>query len=266
MNGVETFEQQPVRSFSAFIGHGTPQYAVSENPFTPTWVRYFEGVPNPEAIVMASAHWYGPGTAVTAEQSPRTIHDFGGFGPELFAIQYPALGNPALAARVVDLLAPHPVAKSLDWGLDHGTWTVMMHIWPSADVPVVQLRIDSTLRPGELFEIGRRLEPLRDDGVAIIGSGNIVHNLASARPDPSGHPAEWNVRFDTDIADWLERRDFDALVGYEQHADARMAVPTPDHFLPLLVVAGASGEADQLETITEGYDLWSLSMRSLVFV
>ena len=258
-----------MRQPALFIGHGAPVYARWPNPFTPAWPRAVDGRPTPEAVVVVSAHWYRPGLAVTVQDQPPTIHDFGGFAPEFYEITYPAPGAPWLADRIADLVTPWPVERSTDWGLDHGAWTVLLHLWPDASVPVVQLRLASDLSGADQIELGRRLRPLRDEGVAVLGSGNVVHNLGAMRPDlltrADGEPAPWNERFDTHVADLLDRRDLDGLARWDEHPDARMANPTPEHLLPLLVVAGAAVDDDDLTTITEGPDAWSLSMRSVSF-
>ena len=267
MSTASSPERSTVRSGAAFIGHGAPVYARWENPFTPTWSQIAH--PRPRAVLVLSGHWYGSGLAVTAQDRPPTIHDFGGIGQEFFDITYPAPGASWLVDRVSELVSPAPVERSSNWGLDHGAWTVLMHLWPEADIPVVQLRIDSDLGASGQLELGRRLSPLRDEGVMLLGSGNIVHNLAEMRLDQLGFDAReaapWNDRFDAYVADALSRRDLDELARWADHPDAPLAAPTPDHFLPLLVIAGAARSDDTLLTLTEGPDAWSISMRSVIF-
>ena len=251
-----------------FLGHGNPMNTLADNRWTRSWRALGEelrsGGRPPRAVLCVSAHWYGWGTEVTAMAGPRTIHDFGGFPQALFDVQYPAPGDPALADQVIGLLAPQPVAADHDWGLDHGTWSVLAHVFPDAEVPIVQLSIDATHPPAHHLDVGRRLAPLRDDGVLIVGSGNIVHNLGRIAFGLD-EPFDWNVRFDAHIERALEAGDDDALVHYEDHPDGPASVPTPEHYLPLLYVAGARHADDELRVITDGYDAGSLSMRAIAF-
>jgi 4,5-DOPA dioxygenase extradiol len=250
------------RAPALFIGHGNPMNALETNPFTLAWRRLGGELPRPEAILSVSAHWYVPGGRVTGEPRPRTIHDFGGFPPALYQVEYPAPGSPELARRVQDLLAPSRVAIDTGWGLDHGTWSVLAHLFPSADVPVVQLGLDDTLTVEEHHEIARRLRPLRDEGMLILGSGNLVHNLHTygwgRRPV---EPYDWAVRFESRIRALIDRRDLDAIVAYEaMGADAALAAPTPEHFLPLLYVLAQWEAEDAVDFPAEGFDGGSVSM------
>jgi 4,5-DOPA dioxygenase extradiol len=251
-----------------FIGHGNPMNALQDNPYTRGWALIGREVPRPKAVLSVSAHWYIPGTSVTSMPAPRTIHDFGGFPPELYRIRYPAPGDPALADRVRDLLAPMPVTRDWSWGLDHGTWTVLRHVFPRADVPVVQLSMDQRMPVADHLEIGRKLAPLRDEGVLIFGSGNITHNLrhamASYQRGESSTP-DWATRFDADIARSTEKHETDLLIRAVASGDGRMAHPTLDHYLPLLYAAGASGSVGPVRFPITGFDLSSLSMRAIVF-
>ena len=247
-----------------FFGHGSPMNALDSNRYTDAWRDIGRTVPRPTAILCISAHWTTRGTAVTAMASPRTIHDFGGFPEQLFAVRYAAPGQPALARRVRELLAPQAVALDEAWGLDHGTWSVMRHLFPDADVPVVQLSIDATQPPEFHYDLGRRLAPLRDAGVLVAGSGNIVHNLRLFTWDPASPPFDWASRFDAECRRRLDAGDHGPLVAYAGlGADARMAVPTPDHYLPLLYVAGAGG-GDAVSYPVVGFDGGSMSMRSVL--
>jgi 4,5-DOPA dioxygenase extradiol len=216
-------------------------------------------------VLCVSAHWYLPATLVTAAQTPRTIHDFGGFPKELSAVRYPAPGAPELAARVADLLAPLPVGLDTRWGLDHGTWSVLVHVFPKADVPVVQLSIDETQPPRFHHELGRRLAPLRDEGVLLVGSGNLVHNLhAYAWGRHPAAPFDWAVRFETKARELIAAGDDVPLVDYESLGeDALLSAPTPEHYLPLLYVLGARLPGDAARFPVEGIDGGSVSMLSV---
>jgi 4,5-DOPA dioxygenase extradiol len=198
--------------------------------------------------------------------APKTIHDFGGFPPALHAFQYPARGDPALAARVRELLSPVDVRMDDEWGLDHGTWSVLAHMYPEADVPVVQLSIDRTMPPSFHASLGRRLAPLRDEGVMIVGSGNIVHNLGVIQWAAGAAPYPWAAQFNDAVRDRLERGDHAPLVAYESLSDAaRMSIPTPEHYLPALYVMGARRDGDALAIVTDGIELGSISMLSFAY-
>jgi 4,5-DOPA dioxygenase extradiol len=240
--------------------------ALFENDYTRGWSAIGSEIPRPRAILAISAHWYVPGTYVTAADAPRTIHDFGGFPRELYDVRYPAAGDPQLARRVQELLAPIPVGLDATWGLDHGTWSVLVHAYPSADIPVVQLAIDETQPPSFHYEVGRMLAPLRDEGVLVIGSGNVVHNLhgyAWGRHQPE--PYDWTVRFENAVRERLLASDHAPLIDYEGFGrDALLSVPTPDHYLPLLYIAGMQGDGEPVRFPVEGVDGGSISMLSVV--
>src|SRR5215813_4877891 len=223
-----------------FVGHGNPMNAIEENDFTRAWSRLGASIPRPKAILAVSAHWYISGVSVTSMEQPRTIHDFGGFPPELYRVRYPAPGDPNLATRIQRLLSPEAVGRDKSWGLDHGTWSVLCHLFPDADVPVVQLSVDETQPASFHYDVGKRLAPLREEGVLLIGSGNVVHNLdAYAWGSHPVEPFDWAVRFEQKMRQALVAGDDETLVGYESLGrDARLAAPTPDHYLPLLYVAG----------------------------
>ena len=245
-----------------FLGHGSPMVTLDDNTYTRGWRSLGESLPRPRAILCVSAHWYLPETLVTGNDRPRTIHDFGGFPKPLFDIQYPAPGDPALALEVAKLLSPTEVALDNEWGLDHGTWTVLRHIYPEADIPVIQLSLNRSQDAAWHFELARRLRPLRDDNVLIVGSGNLVHNLR--RYDWSGNrvePFEWAERFESLARERMLAADFEPLVNYrKQGTDAMLAVPTPDHYLPLIYVLAQHHDGDRTTFPVEGFDGGSMSM------
>jgi 4,5-DOPA dioxygenase extradiol len=256
-----------VRLPALFLGHGNPMNALQSNPWTRAWAALGASLPQPRAILAISAHWYVPATAVTAMAAPPTLHDFGGFPRELFAMRYPAAGDAALAAHVQRLLAPLPVQADLSWGLDHGTWSVLCHMYPRADVPVVQLAIDETQPPAFHHELGTRLAPLRDAGILILGSGDVVHNLHTyAWGRHAREPYDWALRFESAVRARLAAGDHAALIDYAALGeDALLAVPTPEHYLPLLYVVGASFPGDALSFPVEGMDGGSVSMLAVRF-
>lgn len=246
---------------AAFIGHGSPMNALDHNRYTETWASFGESIPRPRAILVVSAHWYINATAVTAMATPRTIHDFYGFPPELFALEYPAPGDPELAAEIVDVVAPDWVGLDHDsWGIDHGTWSVLVHMFPDADIPVLQLAIDATKPLEEHVALGRRLAPLRDRGVLILGSGNVVHHLGRLDPRLEAEGFDWAQSFD-DEAQRLMTSDPGSIAALRDHEAFQLAVPTPDHFIPLLYIAGLAAAAGApADVIAKGYALGSLSM------
>jgi len=250
-----------------FFGHGNPMNALLKNDWTEAWAGIGRTIETPRAILCISAHWYLPATLVTAMPTPRTIHDFGGFPRELFQVQYPAPGDVELAQRVRELLKPIDVGLDQSWGLDHGTWSVLTHVFPNANVPIVQLSIDETQPAAFHFELGKRLSPLRDEGILIAGSGNLVHNLHTyAWGKHMPEPYDWAVRFETTARELMQRRDFEPLVNYETIGrDALLSIPTPDHYLPLLYILGAAREDDTISFPVEGVDGGSISMLAISF-
>jgi len=245
-----------------FLGHGNPMNAVSQNGYTEAWRRIGAELPKPKSILAISAHWYVPYTGVTINAAPRTIHDFGGFPPELYQVRYPAPGDPQLARRVQTLLLPMDVSLDDSWGLDHGTWSVLCHVYPHADVPVIQLSIDETKPAPFHHEIGRKLAPLRDEGVLIMGSGNLVHNLhAYAWGRHMPQPYEWASRFEAKARGLMLANDCEPLIRYETLGpDAALCVPTPEHYLPLLYVLGTRRDGEAITFPVEGVDGGSISM------
>jgi 4,5-DOPA dioxygenase extradiol len=250
---------------AVFFGHGNPMNAVTQNSYTEGWRRIGAQTPKPSAILAISAHWYIPETCVTGMMAPRTIHDFGGFPPELYQVQYPAPGDPALARRVRQLLAPRDVKLDKSWGLDHGTWSVLRHVYPAADIPVVQLSIDETKPASFHFEIGKKLAPLREEGVLIVGSGNLVHNLHTyAWGRHPREPYDWAVRFETAAKDIMLAGDYKPLINYDVLGqDAALSIPTPDHYLPLLYVLALRQSDEGIRFPVEGVDGGSISMLSV---
>ncbi|MGD0311891.1 MAG: 4,5-DOPA dioxygenase extradiol [Acidimicrobiales bacterium] len=248
---------------AAFIGHGNPMNALEDNRYTRAWQEFGATVPRPRAIVVVSAHWFIGSTLVTAMAAPRTIHDFYGFPQELFDVEYPAPGSPDVAAEIVDTVAPRWVGLDEDgWGLDHGTWSVLVRAFPRADIPVVQLSVNAFEGFDEHFDLGTRLAPLRKEGVLIVGSGNVVHNLGRVDMALGDRGFDWAVRFDDRcraamLEDPASARDLAA------HPDYRSAVPTPEHFLPLAPIAGlADAAGTPASVLVDGYLGGALSMTS----
>lgn len=248
-----------------FLGHGTPMNAIEDTEFNRGWSELGRTLPRPQAILVVSAHWVTRGTTlVDVSAVPGTIHDFGGFPQALYQQQYDAMGHPALAREVVSLLASHHAEEDDRWGLDHGAWTVLKFLYPKPDVPVLQLSIDMTRDLKEHLEIGRLLSDLRNRGVLILGSGNVVHNLRALRF--GGKPHDWAIEFDELFADRLTDRDFSGLADRNKLGSLlKMAHPTLDHYIPALTIAGASDDRDQLTYMNDSFDLGALSMRSYIF-
>ena len=245
-----------------FFGHGNPMNALSRNAYTDGWASIGKSIPRPKAVLAVSAHWCLPACAVTANPAPPTIHDFGGFPRELYEVKYPAPGSPELAKRVKDLLSPVAVGLDETRGLDHGTWAVLTHVFPKADIPVVQLIIDERQPPGFHFEIGKRLAVLREEGVLVIGSGNIVHNLRTYVWDnPDVQAFDWAVRFERRVREFVLKGDDAQVVDYKNlDPDAMLSVPTPDHYLPLLYILGLRREHEAISFPVQGVDGGSVSM------
>src|SRR5690349_379900 len=247
---------------AAFIGHGNPMNALEVNRYTSAWKAFGAAVPRPRAILVVSAHWYINATAVTAMPRPRTIHDFYGFPSALFDVQYPAPGLPEMAQEVSDVVHPTWVGADVDsWGIDHGTWSVLVHAFPDASIPVVQLSINAAKPLDYHLELGAKLAPLRNRGVLIIASGNVVHNLRGMDWKLTDHGYDWAQRFDEDAKTRMltNPTEFATL---DAHRDYNRAAPTPDHFIPALYLAGLAGvvDAPDTETLVDGYAYGSLSM------
>lgn len=250
-----------------FLGHGSPMNAIEENQFVQGFRNISKEIPKPNAILCISAHWYTKGTFVTAMEMPRTIHDFYGFPEELFAVDYPAPGNPALATETAALLAPTHVEENHNWGLDHGAWSVIKHLYPNADIPVIQLSIDYTRPPEYHFDLANRLQVLREKGILIIGSGNIIHNLRMVdfkNINTVGYGYDWAHEARERSNNWLLDGNFKHLVNYEKQGSfMQAAVPSPDHYLPLIYSLGLKEKADELSIFNDELIGGSLSMTSV---
>lgn len=248
-----------------FVGHGNPMNAVRHTPFTEALGALGTALPRPKAILCVSAHWLTRGTWVTSMANPRTIHDFGGFPKELFDVQYPAPGDPETAVKIRDeSTEPAIQADAESWGLDHGAWSVLRHMYPKADVPIVQLSIDIQRPPEFHYELGAQLKRLREEGILIVGSGNIVHNLRRVDFSDNVKPYDWTVEFDAWVKDRIEARDDRAIVNDATKSEAgRLSIPTPDHWYPLLYTLGASSAGEALRFEYEGTEHGSISMRTL---
>lgn len=247
-----------------FVGHGSPTNALSDNAFTQTLFRWSTILPRPKLILCISAHWLTDGVFVTDATQPKTIHDFGGFAPELYQIQYPAPGDKKFADELVKNNS-NIQSDGGKWGLDHGAWSVLKHMYPKADIPVVQLSIDIKKPPQHHFEIGRQLNRLRNEGVLILGSGNIVHNLQKIIWLPQAQAYEWAITFDEWVKNKIHKQDYDSIVNEALgRSDGQMSVPYPDHWYPLLTVLGAADSTDSIVHEFEGMEYGSLSMRSFV--
>ena len=280
----------PAASPTVFFGHGSPMNAIENNAFTNDWADFGERFVSlnsshlkrresenvrsevpvyPNAVLMISAHWTTQGICVETNQRPRTIHDYSGFPPELSQVEYPAPGSPALAQHVINLLrefvAPEPICATTSWGLDHGAWSVLRHVFPKANVPVVQMSIDISKPAAWHLQVARKLQKLREYQVLIVGSGNIVHNLGAINWSDNAEPHPSSIGFHKYIVEAIENNDIDAIVNYASHPDAAYAVPTPEHFLPLLYVLGARRPNEAPHTVTDGFMYSSLSMYSVAF-
>jgi 4,5-DOPA dioxygenase extradiol len=245
-----------------FFGHGNPMNAIGQNGYTDAWAEIGRSIPRPKAILCVSAHWYIPAVAVTAMPKPRTIHDFGGFPRELFEVEYSAPGSPELAARVQELMGDGVIADDRHWGLDHGTWSVLVHVFPEADIPVVQLSINEAETAAFHYQTAKRLSALRDEGVLVIGSGNLVHNLHTyAWGRHNVDPFDWALRFEDKARELILADDHEPLIEYESLGrDAMLSAPTPDHYLPLLYILALKRDGESVSFPVEGFDGGSISM------
>jgi 4,5-DOPA dioxygenase extradiol len=261
-DGYSNTDRMPV----LFVGHGNPMNAISQNPYRSGWAQVGKQLPRPNAILCVSAHWLTNGTAVTMSAKPKTIHDFGGFPDELYKVQYAAPGSPEYAELTRSTAKSVKVAPDNEWGLDHGAWSVLMNMYPDADIPVFQMSIDFGKAPIYHYNLARELQALRSKGVLIVASGNIVHNLGMVSWDNSVKKYDWAIEFDSIVKKAIENRNDDALTGYQKLGKlATMAHPSNDHYLPLMYTIGLRDKKDELRFFNDSFDLGSVSMRSLIF-
>lgn len=249
-----------------FIGHGNPMNAITDNVYHRKWQELGKSLPRPKAILSVSAHWLTRGTKVTGMEHPKTIHDFGGFPKQLFDQEYPALGAPLLAKETTELVSYTTVAMDDSWGLDHGTWSVLLPMYPAADIPVYQLSIDYDKPMQYHYEIGKQLSKLRDKGVLIIGSGNLVHNLGAVDWSGGNKVYDWAQEFDTTFTNWIQKGDHASILDYQKilGKTATMAHPSYDHLLPLFYILGLQQKGENVSFFNEQFDMASISMKSLM--
>jgi 4,5-DOPA dioxygenase extradiol len=252
-----TSHRQP----AVFAGHGSPMYALEPNRFTDAWSALGKSLKRPDAILVISAHWVTRGVWVTAMPKPKTIHDFGGFPQALFEIQYPAPGCPALADRVKELLNTPVVLEENEWGIDHGAWSVLKYLYPNADVPVVQLSLDGSMSAQEHFALAKQLQPLRDENILILSSGNVVHNLRTLHWQDGAEPYPWATEFNDFFVSQLKTNHHKPLIEWEQFGDAaHLAIPTPEHYWPALYTLALQQEGERATVFIDGIEMSSISM------
>ena len=258
------FEESDQKMPALFVGHGNPMNALEDNEFSRAWAQVGKSLPKPNAILCVSAHWETAGTLVTGMDKPKTIHDFGGFPPELYAMEYAAPGSPELARLTQETVRKVPVRLDQNWGLDHGTWSVLCRMFPSADIPVIQLSLDQTQSPDFHYALGKELRALRNKGVLIIGSGNIVHNLRVVNFQED-KPYDWAVEFDETVKQLITSGDHHSIIGYRKLGDtARLSIPTNEHYLPLLYILALQDKQEQTHFFADRVTLGSISMRSVL--
>lgn len=257
---LDSTEPMPV----LFLGHGSPMNAIEDNEFARGWRSIGQSIPRPSAILCISAHWETRGTFVTAMEKPKTIHDFGGFPPELFAVQYPAPGSPVIAKETAEMVKSTTVGLDQSWGLDHGCWSVVKRLYPAADIPVLQFSLDYQQGPQYHFDLAKQLQALRKKGVLIVGSGNMVHNLGIMdwqRPE-SGY--DWAVEANSKMKHFISNGDYSSMVNYQAQGKAfQLSIPTPEHYLPLLYTLGLKTEKDDLSFFNDQTVMGSISMTSV---
>ena len=249
-----------------FIGHGSPTNAIEDNIYTRSWEKLGKELPEPKAILCISAHWYKEGTSVSDLKHPNLIYDFYGFSDELYRIKYPVAGSPELAKQIKKILKSlTSVSIDNSWGIDHGTWVPIKYLYPEANIPIVQLSINATKPAKFHYQLGQALKPLREQGILIIGSGNIVHNLNYIDFEDEKTPYPWALEFDTFVNEMINKSDYKPLIDYKNLSEsARLSIPTTEHYLPLLYILGLQNENEKLISVTEGITYKSISMRSLL--
>ncbi|MNS01498.1 LigB family dioxygenase [compost metagenome] len=268
-NWTQDLKEEDTKHPVLFIGHGTPMNGIEDNEFSRNWTKFGNEIPKPKAVLVISAHWLTNGTKVTAMENPKTIHDFGGFPQALFDVQYPAKGSPELARETANLIQSTHVDLDHEWGLDHGTWTVVRHMYPNADIPVLQLSIDYNKPPQYHFDLAKQLKALRKKGVLIIGSGNMVHNLRMVAWDKLQEPEfgfDWAIEMNSIFKEKIGNRDFQSLINYEKlNAAAKLAIPTPDHYYPLLYSIALQDDKEDVSFFNDKAVGGSLTMTSVKF-
>lgn len=268
-NWTKDLRETDIKLPVLFIGHGSPMNGIEDNEFSTTWTKYGNEIPRPKAVLVVSAHWLTKGTHITAMENPQTIHDFGGFPQALFEVQYPAKGNPELAMETSKLITSTQVELDHDWGLDHGTWTVVRHMYPDADIPVLQLSIDYSKPPQYHYDLAKELASLRKKGVLIIGSGNMVHNLGMVAWDKlneSEFGYDWANEINQVFKEKITSGDAKSLIAYEKLGSAaKLAIPTPDHYYPLLYTLGLQDKTDEVSFFNDKAVGGSLTMTSVKF-
>ena len=266
-NWTESLSEKDAKHPVLFIGHGSPMNGIEDNEFSRTWAKFGNEIPKPKAVLVISAHWLTKGTQITAMSNPRTIHDFGGFPQALFEVQYPAPGDSILAEETSKLITSTSVGLNHDWGLDHGTWSVVKHMYPNADIPVLQLSIDYNKPPQYHFDLAKQLKSLRKKGVLIIGSGNMVHNLRMIdwnKMQETNYGFDWAIEMNTIFKEKIGNNDFKSLIEYEKlNAAAKLAIPTPDHYYPLLYAMALQENNDEIEFFNDKLVGGSLNMTSV---
>jgi 4,5-DOPA dioxygenase extradiol len=259
---LSQFADSEIKMPALFLGHGSPTNAMEDNEFSRAWADAAKALPRPKAIICISAHWETSGTSVTAMDRPKTIHDFYGFPRELYEMRYPAPGSPALARLTSQIVHGVDIRADSDWGLDHGTWSVLSHMFPEAKIPVIQLSLDRTKSPEFHYELGAKLKSLRNKGILIVGSGNMVHNLGKVVWQETAY--DWAIEFDTTMKGLMLSGDHDSIINYPKLGKAaQLSVPTNEHFLPLLYILALQDKKDVIHFFAEKVTLGSISMRSL---
>lgn len=264
LNSLLTFPNEETKMPVLFIGHGNPMNAIENNEFTKEWQKVASSINKPKAIICISAHWQTSGTKVTAMPLPTTIYDFYGFPKTLYQAQYKAPGSPELAKLTKQIITSTDIELSSDWGLDHGSWSILMHLAPEANIPVIQLSLDKTKSPIFHYQLAKELKTLRNKGVLIIGSGNIVHNLKEIDWQSPSSGYDWAIEFDEEIKQLILSSDHDAIANYHQYGKlAQLAIPTNEHFLPLLYALALADQQDEITFFADKLTLGSISMRSV---